>query len=145
MNTAVANPYDLNLKRFLWYSVALHGSLVLAAVLSAVLHWRTGNEWAGLGGDQGSSVQVKLVNNAGIPMPRPNLPTTSQTVDPTNTLNDVKPPKLDPPPPDATPLPKFKKDQPLPPSPPSKVFAKKTPPPPNALPGKGGPIDTPTG
>jgi protein TonB len=143
MNTVAANPYDLDLKRFLWYSVALHGGLILAIVLSAIFHWH-GNEWSGVGGDQGG-VAVKLVSNAGIPMPRPNLPTTSQTVDNTNTLNNVEPPKVEPPPPDATKLPKFTKDKPLPPSPPSKVFEKKTPPPPNALPGKGGPIDTPTG
>jgi len=144
MTTAFANPYDLNLKRFLWYSAALHGSLILAAVVSALFHWH-GNEWAGLGGDQGG-VQVKLVSSAGIPMPHPNLPTESQTVDPTQGLYKVEPPKIEQPPPDATQLPKFKLEKPLPPSPKSKVFEPKKPPPDNAVPyGKGGNPNIPTG
>src|SRR5262249_13193478 len=85
MNTLAANPYDLHLKRFLWYSVALHSALILAMVLAAIFHWH-GNEWSGVGGDQGG-VAVKLVSNAGIPMPRPNLPADSQVVDNTDTLN----------------------------------------------------------
>jgi TonB family protein len=145
MTTAFANPYDLNLKRFLWYSVALHGALIVAAIVSAFFHWH-GNEWAGVGGEQGG-VQVKLVSSAGIPMPRPTLPTDSQTVDPTQGLYKVEPPKVEqPPPPDTTKLPTFKKDKPLPPSPKSKVFENKTPPPDNAVPyGKGGNPNLPTG
>ncbi len=144
MNTALAHPYDLQLKRFLWYSVALHGSLVLAAVLSAFFHFR-GNEWAGVGGEQGG-VQVKLVSSAGLPMPRPNLPTDSQTVDPTQGLYKVEPPKIEQPPLDATKLPTFKKDKPLPPSPKSKVFEPKKPPPENAVPyGQGGNPNIQTG
>jgi TonB family protein len=144
MITALANPYDLNLKRFLWYSAALHGAVVVAAIVSALFHWH-GNEWAGVGGEQGG-VQVKLVSSAGIPMPRPTLPTDSQTVDPTQGLYKVEPPKLEQPPPDATKIPTFKKDKPLPPSPKSKVFEKKTPPPDNAVPyGEGGAPNLPTG
>jgi len=144
MTTAVAHPYDLDLKRFLWYSVALHGGLILVVILSAIFHWH-GSEWAGVGGEQGG-VQVKLVSSAGIPMPRPNLPTDSRTVDPTQGLYKVEPPKLEQPPPDATTLPTFKMEKPLPPSRPSKVFEPKTPPPENAVPyGKGGTPDIPTG
>lgn len=144
MTTALIHPYDLQLKRFLWYSAALHGALILAAVLSAFFHWH-GNEWAGVGGDQGG-FQVKLVSNAGIPMPRPVLPTDSQAVDPTQGLYKVEPPKLEEPPPDATKLPTFKTNKPLPPSHKSKVFEPKAPPPPNAVPyGDGGSPNIPTG
>jgi len=144
MTTALVHPYDLNLKKFFWYSCAFHGSLILAAVLSAFFHWR-GNEWAGVGGEQGG-VQVKLVSSAGLPMPRPNLPTDSQTVDPTQGLYKVEPPKIEQPPPDATKLPQFTKEKRPPPSPPSKVFEPKKPPPENAVPyGKGGTPDIPVG
>jgi TonB family protein len=143
MATSVANPYDLNLKPFLWRSVALHFGLALALALSAFFHLRQ-DEWGGVGGEQGG-VSVKLVSSAGIPMPRPNLVTDNQVVDPTNTLYKVEPPKLDQPPPDATKLPTFKKDKPLPPSPRSRVFESKTPPPPNAVPGAGGSPDLHTG
>src|SRR5262249_13383325 len=69
MTTYATNPYDLNLKPFLWRSAALHGALALAFVISAYFHLR-GDDWGGVGGDQGG-VQVKLVSsNAGIPIPR---------------------------------------------------------------------------
>jgi TonB family protein len=144
MTAAVANPYDLELKKFLWYSAALHASLAVAAIVSALFHW-TGNQWSGPGGELGG-VQVKLVSSAGIPMPRPTLPTESQTVDPTQGLHKIEPPKIEQPTPDATKLPKFDKEKPLPPSPKSKVFEPRTPPPDNAVPyGKGGSPNLPTG
>jgi len=144
MNTAFANPYDLNLKRFLGYSVGLHGAIALAVILGAYLDL-LGNRWSGTGGSSGENVHVNLVSSAGIPMPKPIVPNPSQVADPTKRLYDIEPPKLEPPPPDATKLPKFEKEKPLPPSPKSKVFVNKTPPPPNAVPGRGGQPDLPTG
>jgi protein TonB len=90
--------------------------------------------------------KVSLVSSAGIPMPRPIIPTQSQVVDPTQGLHEVEPPKIDQTPPDATKLPQFKQEKPLPPSHKSKVFENKTPPPPNAVPyGGGGSPDIATG
>lgn len=144
MTTAVANPYDPSLKRFLWYSMAFHAAIALAAAVSSYFHLYA-SQWAGVGGQLGG-VNVKLVTSAGIPMPRPNLPTESQTVDPTQGLYKIEPPKIEQPPPDATKLPTFAKEKPLPPSRKSKTFEPKTPPPDNAIPyGKGGTPDIPTG
>ena len=144
MTTAVANPYDPSLKRFLWYSVAFHAGIALVAALASYFQLR-GNEWAGVGGQLGG-VNVTLVSSAGIPMPRPNLPTESHTVDPTQGLYKVEPPKIEQPPPDATTLPTFAREKPLPPSRKSKTLEPKTRPPDNAVPyGKGGSPEIPTG
>ena len=143
--TAIAQTRDdERLKRFLIYSLILHGLLLIAIGISAWVH--LGNEWAGIGGSSGDDVRVNLVSSTGIPMPRPKLPATSQTVDPTNTMHQPEPPKLEqPPPPDATALTKFDKNKPLPPTKKSKVFENKQPPPENAIPGRGGPPKIPTG
>jgi TonB family protein len=143
-NSQFASDDEFSLTKFLVYSGALHG---LAAILIAVsvyfqLHR---NQWAGEGGDLGGT-KVNLVSAAGIPMPRPIIPTESQVVDPSQGLNQVEPPKLDQTPTDATKLPTFEKEKPLPPSHQSKVFEKKTAPPTNAVPyGRGGGPDLPTG
>jgi len=136
---------DLSFKRFFTWSIILH-VVVTAAVILAVWIQRSGNAWGGIGGGNDSSaVSVNLVPNAGIPMPRPNIPTESEAVDPTTGLH-----KSEPPPPefktDATKIPEFKKEKPLPPSNKSKVFEKRTPPAENAVPfGKGGQMDIPSG
>jgi TonB family protein len=145
-NSQFAPDDEFSLKKFLVYSGALHALAALAIAVSIYFQYN-GNQWAGEGGDLGDSTKVKLVNSAGIPMPTPHIPTDSQVVDLTHGVNDIEPPKLDQPPPDATKLPTFdEKKKPLPPSPKSKVFTNKTPPPPNAAPYKGGGSpDIPTG
>src|SRR5215472_15465164 len=109
MATAVSNPIysdygDLQLRRFLGYSLGLHAALGLFLAVGGYLHFFEGNTWSGVGSEQGGT-HVKLVSNAGIPMPRPTIPTESQTVDPTQGLYKVEPPKIEQPPPDATKLP----------------------------------------
>jgi|SRR5215470_3633131 len=144
MTTAYFTIEDLSFKRFFTWSVILH---ILLTALTLVSIWlqRSGEQWGGIGGGGDSSVQVSLVSSAGIPMPRPNVPTESEAVDPTTGLH-----KSEPPPPefktDATKIPEFKKEKPLPPSNKSKVFEKKTPPPSNAVPfGNGGQMNLPSG
>jgi periplasmic protein TonB len=146
--TSAATPYatqdeEFSFTKFLVYSGALHAIAAVAIAASIFFHLRT-NQWAGEGGELGGT-KVSLVSNAGIPMPRPVIPTVSQAVDPTMGLNQAEPPTLEQPPPDAVKLPDFSKKKPLPPSHESKVD--KTPPPPrNAVPyGKGGNPDIPTG
>ncbi len=149
MNSAAANSQfapddEFSLTKFLVYSGALHAVAALAIAASIYFHFNR-NQWAREGGDLGGT-KVSLVSAAGIPMPRPIIPTQSQVADPTQGLNEVEPPKLEPPPPDVTKLPQFSKDKPLPPSHKSKVFENKTPPPANAVPyGRGGSPDLPTG
>jgi len=149
MNIAATNPNfesddEFSLRKFVVYSGALHALLALAIGVGTYYQLHR-NQWAGEGDELGGT-KVNLVSSAGIPMPRPVLPTESHTVDPTQGLNQVEPPKLDQTPQDVTKLPQFAKDKPLPPSHASKVFEKKTPPPPNAVPyGKGGNPDIPTG
>jgi TonB family protein len=149
MTTAVANSgfatdEEFSLTKFLVYSGALHALLFLAIAASIYFQFH-GNQWAGEGGELGGT-KVSLVSSAGIPMPRPIVPTASQVVDPTQGLHEIEPPKLEQTPPDVMKLPEFKKEKPLPPSRKSKVFENKTPPPPNAIPyGKGGTPDVQTG
>jgi protein TonB len=150
MNNAIANSQfaaddeEFSLTKFIVYSGALHGLAALAIAASIYFQFH-GNQWAGEGGDLGGT-KVNLVSSAGIPMPRPIIPTESQVVDPSQGLNQIEPPKLDQPAPDVTKLPTFDKEKPLPPSHKSKIFDKKTPPPPNAVPyGGGGSPDIPTG
>jgi TonB family protein len=147
--TSAANAYyaapddEFSLIKFIVYSAALHAIAAIAIAASIYFNFH-GNQWAGEGGDLGGA-KVNLVSSAGIPMPRPSIPTESQVVDPTQGLNQVEPPKIEQPI-DATKLPQFEKDKPLPPSKKSKIFEKKTPPPPNAVPyGGGGSPDIPTG
>src|SRR5277367_3679738 len=148
MNSAIANSQfapddEFTFTKFLVYSGALHGLAALAIAASIYFQFH-GNQWAGEGGDLGGT-KVNLVSSAGIPMPRPILPTESQVVDPSQGLNQVEPPKLDQPALDATKLPTFEKEKPLPPSHKSKVD-KRLPPPPNAVPyGGGGNPNIPTG
>jgi len=148
--TSTANSYytapddEFSLTKFIVYSGALHAIGALAIAVSIYFNFH-GNQWAGEGGDLGGT-KVNLVSAAGIPMPRPVIPTESQVVDPTQGLHEIEPPKIEQPPVDVTKLPQFKKDKPLPPSHKSKIFDKKMPPPPNAVPyGGGGSPDMPTG
>lgn len=136
---------DIRFKSFFTYSVLFHMALTIALLLGVYIQ-RSAIPWGGVGGGD-SGVKVNLVTSAGIPMPRPNLPTESATVDPTKGLYKEEPPK----PPeiknDATKIPKFDKlKPPPPPSKPSKVIENKTPRPDNAVNyGKGGQMDIPSG
>jgi periplasmic protein TonB len=136
---------ELNLKKYLSYSVILHLSLS-AALLLGIWIQRSGDPWGGIGGGD-TGVKVSLVASAGIPMPPTINPTESQVVDPTKGLNVEEPkPKPPKPPKDAANIPKFEKEKPLPPSKKSKVFEPKQPPPDNAVPyGKGGQMNVPSG
>jgi len=135
---------EFSLTKFIVYSGAVH-ALAALAIAASIYFQLNRNQWAGEGGDLGGT-KVNLVSSAGIPMPRPTIPTESQVVDPTQGLNAIEPPKLDQPPPDAIKLPTFEKEKPLPPSHKSKAFDKKTPAPSNAVPyGGGGSPDIPTG
>jgi TonB family protein len=146
--TSAANSYavpdeEFSFTKFLVYSGAVHAIAAIAIVASIYFQFH-GNQWAGEGGDLGGT-KVSLVSNAGIPMPRPVLPTESQTVDPSQGMHQIEPPQIDQTPTDATKLPDFKKEKPLPPSHKSKVD-KAPPPPPNAVPyGQGGNPNLPTG
>lgn len=159
MSTAVANPAhalpyrqaDPGLRKFLGYSLVLHGSLALFIAVSMYLQLR-GEQWGGIG-DQGGATAVTLTTAAGIPMfSKPTLSDT-KAVDETKGLwkEEPKPqPKPEPKPPDiktpAEVIPKFKHEHPLPPSPKSRVDESKIKPPENAVDyGKGGPPKLPTG
>ncbi len=73
-----------------------------------VIHSHSGDSWGGPGG----SVTVGLVGNVpAIPLPHPEVPTTSRVVDNSKGLYKAEPPKIEPPPPDALPIPKFKAPQ----------------------------------
>src|SRR5580658_3489104 len=136
---AVASPENVDLRKFLVYSLILHIFLALWIAVSIYLEMR-GPEWGGVGGEEGS-VNVKLVGpSAGIPMPTPPTITDSQAVDPTMGLwKDLPQPKPPEPPIDVEKIAPFKKEKPKPISHPSKVDESKVPPPDNAVNyGKGG-------
>jgi len=146
MTTAVANSEELDLRKFLVYSVILHVFLVLWIAVSIYLQMR-GPEWSGIGGTEGS-VNVKLVGPAaGIPMPPKPIVTESKAVDPTQGLwkEDPKPKPPEPKTP-AEKIPTFKNVKPKLISHPSKVDEPKVPPPDNAVDyGKRGSPNLPTG
>jgi len=137
---------ELSLRRYFGYSAWLHISIALALLAGIYLNV-PGNNWGGIGGGaSGSTTKVSLVASAGIPMPQPVVPTTSEAVDPTKGLYKEEPPPKEEPKTDAVKIPKFEKEKPLPPSRQSKVFENKTPPPDNAIKyGKGGQMSVPTG
>ena len=157
-SAASYHPND-SFKKPVSFSLLLHASLVGIAIFGMV-HSPRGENWGGPGG----SVTVGLVGNVpAIPLPHPDISTNSRTVDNTKGLYTAEPPKIEPPPPDALPIPKFKDLKPppkIPPKPtpslnpvqpprvvphPSKTLENPTPPPPNAVPyGQGGAPTIPT-
>lgn len=144
MATAPAIPSDLSLKKYFARSVVFH-VLLAAALVSGSYFESQGELWGGVG-SKSSGVNVNLVANAGLPMPREPMVTESKVVDPTKSLHKEE---LKPPPPepktDAAKIPKFQKEKPLPPSPKSRTLENKTPEPDNAIPGHGGNPNLPTG
>ena len=149
MATAVANSQELPYSKFVAFSLLLHLALAGAVIVSAYLNLR-GDEWAGVGGQIGQSINVTMVPSAGIPMPQPPA-IDSRTFDPDNGLYKATPqPKAPAPPPDAVPLPAPEKPktkpQPEPPNKPSKILESKAPRPDNAVNyGKSGRPVIPTG
>ncbi len=134
-SAAAYRPND-SYKMPLSVSLLLHGALAGLAVFG-VMNSHRGDSWGGPGG----SVTVGLVGNVpAIPLPHPDVSTNSQVVDNSKGLYKAEPPKVEPPPPDALPIPKFKAIKPPPKiiTRPSKLLENPTPPPPNAVPYGGG-------
>jgi TonB family protein len=151
MNADAANPSfpgadDLSLRRFLIYSLILHGLILSSIILSIVFHFQ-GTRWGDVGGGSEGQVNVKLVGSIGLPMPKPPDVTESKTFDPTDSLYKTQPqPKPPEPPKPEIKIPEFKKEKP-----PkqiehrSRVFDNPTPAPDNAVAQHGGKMDLPTG
>lgn len=146
MNTAVANPGDLNLRPYIVYSLLFHAVFSVAVFTASFLE-RRGNAWGGPGGNLGAGTKVSLVRSAGIPMPHESVITESKAVDPTKSLHKPEPPQPKPPEPkaDVAKIPPFKQEKRLPPSRPSRTLEDKTPTHNNDIPGQGGPPNLPTG
>jgi protein TonB len=113
MNVALANTDEITLRKFLVYSVFLHGTLALAIGISAWYQYR-GNQWQGEGGALGSETKVTLVPNTGMNLPKPDFTSDSHVVDPTKGLykEEPKPPEIPEIPQDALAIPKFKDQTP---------------------------------
>src|ERR1700730_7002383 len=145
-NPPFANPEDLSLRRFLVYSLFLHGALAATIVASIIFHFQ-GNTWGGLGGASEGEVKVNLVGSVGLPMPKPPDVTESKTFDPTDSIYKAQPqPKPPEPPKPEVKIPEFKKEKP-----PkqiehrSRTFDNPTPAPDNAVAQNGGTMNMPTG
>jgi periplasmic protein TonB len=143
MSTTAASRTQDGFKTPISLSLLLHCALAVAVVVS-VMHSHSGDSWGGPGG----SITVGLVGSApAIPLPHPEISTTSRVVDNTKGLYKAEPPKVEPPPPDALPIPRFQHVKPPPKyvTRPSKLLENPTPPPPNAVPyGQGGAPSIPT-
>ncbi len=127
----------LSLKMPLVWSAALHGGLVAVMAASAFINMR-GDSW---GGASGGSLSVGLVRSLpGVPLPRPEVVTTSRVVDETRGLHREETAKPAPLPSKATPIPEFEKNKPQKYiTQPSKVLEDPNPPPVGAIPhGQGG-------
>ncbi|MGD0305990.1 MAG: TonB family protein [Candidatus Acidiferrales bacterium] len=126
---------DASLKGGLPFSLVLHG-VIVALLIGGALFDHRGDSWGGPGG----AITVGVVGSVpAIPMPRPEVVTENRVVDESKGLYKPEPTTPPPPPPDATPIPKFEKNQP----PkyvtrPSKTLENPTKPPPNAVPYGGG-------
>jgi periplasmic protein TonB len=150
MSMSVANPAFLNteevsLRRFLVYSLFLHGGLAAVIAASIIFHFQ-GQRWGDVGGGSEGQLNVKLVGSVGLPMPKPPDVTDSRTFDPTDSLyKSVPQPKAPEPPKQEIKIPKFNKEKPLPPTPKSRVFENPTPVPDNAVAQNGGKMNVPTG
>jgi protein TonB len=113
------------------------GHAVLVGALMFVPGWNARGElWGGTG--EAGAVQVTLVGALpAIPLPAPEVATSSRVVDVTRGLYQSEKPR--PPEPDATELPQFERQRRLPKSPPSRLLENPAQPPPNAIPyGQGG-------
>jgi TonB family protein len=143
-NPPFPNTDDASLKRFLVYSLILHGALAATVIASIVFHFQ-GNRWGDVGGGSEGEVNVKLVGSIGLPMPKPPDVTESKTFDPTDSLYKAQPqPKPPEPPKPEVKIPAWK-EKPKPVQRPSRVFDNPTPAPDNAVAQHGGKMDLPVG
>jgi periplasmic protein TonB len=135
MATVAISRTPESLGRPLAFSVLFHGALLMLLTVSTIYSHR-GESWGGPGG----AIRVGLVGSVpGVPMPRPEVETTNRVVDESKGLYKSEPVKKAPPPPEATPIPKFERNKP----PkyvtrPSKVLENPAKPPENAVPYGGG-------
>src|ERR1700738_1781110 len=107
-NPPFPNHDDVSLRRFLVYSLFLHGAVAAAMVVSIVFHFQ-GNRWGDVGGGSEGEVNVKLVGSIGLPMPKPPDVTESKTFDPTDSIYKAQPqPKRPEPPKPEERIPDFK-------------------------------------
>lgn len=143
-NPPFANPGDLSLRRFLVYSLFLHGAIAAAMLVSIVFHFQ-GNRWGDVGGGSEGEVKVNLVGSIGLPMPKPPDVTDSKTFDPTDSIYKTQPqPKPPEPPKQEIKIPAWK-EKPKPVQHPSRVFDNPTPAADNAVAQNGGKMNLPTG
>lgn len=133
MSVAVANAEDLQLKRFLVYSLTLHCLLVVFIGVSIYIQSLHGPEWGGLGSQPGSA-KVKLIGGAGLPMPTKPTPNDTMAVNTSKGMWKEEPKPKPEPPTKAEKIAPFKKETPLPPTHKSKVEEPKIPPPDNQVP-----------
>lgn len=134
-NYPAADPTVMGM--FKW-SLLFHGALACSIVVGVWVQHQ-GDTWGG-NSPGGGAVAVGTVQHLpGIPLPTPQIQTDNRVVDESKGLHKEEPkPKVEPPP-DATPLQKFQKEQPPKyQTRPSRVLENKTPPPPNAVPYGGG-------
>jgi TonB family protein len=127
------------LGRPLTVSAGLHTALV-ALLLFSAFYAPQRNAWSATGGG-GEAVRINAVGSLpGVPLPRPDVVSTSRVADPTKGLYKSEPLPKQVEIPDATPLPRFEKEKKLPPSRKSRLLEDTSPPPPqNAIPyGEGG-------
>jgi TonB family protein len=149
MSADAANPSypttdDVSLRRFLIYSLILHGALAAGMAASIIFHFQ-GNRWGDIGGGSEGEVNVKLVGSVGLPMPKPPDVTESKTFDPTDSLYKTVPqPKPPEPPKPEIKIPAWK-EKPKPPQHKSRVFDNPQPAPDNAVAQNGGKMNVPTG
>ena len=147
---AVSPSTPADFRKFLIYSLILHGLLALSIALSIYLKLAT-DQWSDIGGDGSGPTKVKLVGAvSGIPLPpKPSVP-DSTTADPTNDLFAAQPPPKPLSLPEKVPtkpadkIPEFKHEHRLPETHRSKIDQPKTKPPDNAIPGSGAPPPIPT-
>lgn len=135
MAYVATNSTEQGLGRPLTFSLLFHGGLLTLLTISGFYSHR-GDLWGGPGG----AITVGLVGSVpGVPMPRPEVETTSRVVDESKGLYKSEPaPKVQPPP-DATPIPKFERNKPPKYNTrPSKVLENPAAPPENAVPYGGG-------
>lgn len=128
----------MTLRGPLKFSAAFHLLLLSGLVISTFLSHR-GETWGGAGGE--GSININLVGNIpAVPLPKPDVVTTSRVVDETKGLYKAEPPPKPPDDSNALYLPKFDRyKEPKYLSKPSRVLDNPAPPPPNAVPyGRGG-------
>jgi TonB family protein len=118
------------------FSVAFH-LLIFGSLLVSTIFSHRGEQWGGPGT---GAISVNLVGHlAGVPMPKPDVVSTSRVVDESKGLYKSEPKPPEPPAP-AKQIPEFARNKPpkYVPSRPSKVLEDNSTPPPNSIPYGGG-------